>query len=272
MARERELIVITGTDSGIGRYLAEAFCTRGYKVLATYIDKPGVEKAINTRLDLRNEESIESVVTSIKAILQGGASLSCLVNNAGIALGGGIENLPLSVYRENFEVNFFGLVSLTQKLIPFLIESKGKIIINGSAAGRTAAPFLSPYVCTKFALEGFSDCLRRELIPYGIGVVLLQTGGVATPIWEGFSRQDTSFMDKKFSKSMELFNKNFLHGPKGLTAQQAADKIMAVFDKKNPLPRAIIAKSRFRERLIRSLPARLLDKAFIRMFGMDYGK
>jgi short-subunit dehydrogenase len=271
MSHEKDLIVVTGTDSGIGAALAAGFRDRGYAVLATCIAKPGVEGVTNVRLDLRDEESIASASASVSGLAEQGMSLACLVNNAGIAYGGGIENLPMSLYRENFEVNLFGLVSFTQKLIPFLIKSKGTILLNGSTAGRTAAPFLSPYVCTKFALEGFADCLRREMLPYGIKVILLQTGGVDTPIWEGFSRQDTSFMDRKYDKSMELFNTNFLHGPKGLSARGAAEQIISVFEKKTPPARAIIAKNKFRERLVRALPAGILDKIFLKMFGMDYG-
>jgi NAD(P)-dependent dehydrogenase (short-subunit alcohol dehydrogenase family) len=272
MNHDNDLVVITGTDSGIGAKLSEAFLAKGYKVLATYLQKPATETATNIRCDLREEKSIASVAEAAADLVQKGATLACLVNNAGVAFGGGIENLPLALYRENFEINFFGLVSLTQKLIPHLVKSKGRIILHGSAAGRTAAPFLSPYVSTKFALEGFADCLRRELLPYGIKVTLLETGGVDTPIWKGFETQDRSFMDRKFDKSMELFGKNFLGGPKGMSAEEAASKIMAVFEKKNPPARAIIAKSPMRERLIRSLPSGLLDKAFIKMFGMDYGE
>jgi NAD(P)-dependent dehydrogenase (short-subunit alcohol dehydrogenase family) len=271
MSHEKELIVITGTDTGIGRSLAEAFTGRGFHVVATYLKKPGAEHATNIKLDLRNEDSISSVADRVLELSKNGYSLTCLVNNAGVAFGGAIENLPLALYRENFEVNFFGLVSLTQKMIPFLIESEGRIILNGSSAGRTAAPFLSPYVSTKFALEGFADCLRRELLPYGIRTTLLQTGGVDTPIWDGFSRQDTSFMHEKFAKTMGLFKNSFLKGPKGLSSDEAAEKIMKVFDKTDPPHRAIIAKSRSRERLIRLLPARRLDSIFAKMFEMDYG-
>jgi NAD(P)-dependent dehydrogenase (short-subunit alcohol dehydrogenase family) len=269
--RKKQLVVITGTDSGIGLELANVFIKNGYTVLATYLVQSGVSGALTVPLDLRKEVSIVNVAERVNELAGTGFTLACLVNNAGIAFGGGIENLPVSMFRENFEVNFFGLISLTQKLIPLLIRSRGRIILHGSAAGKTAVPFLSPYASSKFALEGFSDCLRRELLPYGIATILLETGGVSTPIWDGFSRQDTSFMDEKYDKTIGRFEQVFLKGPKGLTAAQAAGKIFRVFGIARPKPRYIIAKSVFREHLIRLVPARTLDRLFVKMFDMDYG-
>jgi NAD(P)-dependent dehydrogenase (short-subunit alcohol dehydrogenase family) len=271
MEREKALVVITGTDSGIGKACTELFLANGYTVIGTHLGPPPDDDAIHVRCDLRNEDDITAVGRRVEEVVVGGSPLVCLFDNAGVAYGGAIENLPLSLFRENFEINFFGLASLTQKLLPFLIESKGRIILHGSAAGKTAVPFLAPYAATKHALEAYADCLRRELLPYGIPVTILETGGVATPIWDGFAHQDTSFMDRKFDASMKLFTERFLRGPKGLTAREAAEKIFDVFNRKNPPPRAIIARSVFRERLIRLIPARTLDRIFASMFGMDYG-
>jgi short-subunit dehydrogenase len=272
MGNSDSLIVITGTDSGIGKSLAGIFLENGYSVLATYLEKPGVKKAVNIQVDLNKSGDIAKLEKKVSELTAAGKRLSCLVNNAGIALGGPIEDTPLDIFRKVFEVNYFGLVSLTQRLLPHIIESKGTIIIHGSAAGRVAVPLLSPYVSTKFALEGFTDCLRRELQPYGVNTVLLETGGVETPIWEKALKQDISFVSPKYRKSMDTFKKRFIQVKKGLTAEQAARKIFNILKEKNPRPRRIIAKSNLRERLIRSLPDRLLDGAFKKMFGMDYGQ
>jgi short-subunit dehydrogenase len=272
MGNSESLIVITGTDSGIGKSLAGVFLENGYSVLATYLEKPGVKKAVNIQVDLNKSGDIAKLEKKVSELTAAGKRLSCLVNNAGIALGGPIEDTPLDIFRKVFEVNYFGLVSLTQRLLPHIIESKGMIIIHGSAAGRVAVPLLSPYVSTKYALEGFTDCLRRELLPHGVKTVLLETGGVETPIWEKALKQDISFVSPKYRKSMDSFKKRFIQVKKGLTAEQAARKIFNILKEKNPRPRRIIAKSNLRERLIRSLPDRLLDGAFKKMFGMDYGQ
>jgi NAD(P)-dependent dehydrogenase (short-subunit alcohol dehydrogenase family) len=270
MNNNNGLIVITGTDSGIGQSLAQIFLEQGYTVLATYLEKPAVKKAINAKLDIRKNQDILKLGKEVCALVDGGKRLQGLINNAGIALGGPIEDLPIEIYKQNFEVNFFGLIRLTQQLLPHLIKSRGRIIIHGSAAGRVAMPFLSPYVGTKYALEGLSDCLRRELAPYGIKTILLETGGVVTPIWEKATKQDISFVSAKYLKSMELFKEKFILGKKGLTAGEAARQIFRIFKKKNPRPRYIVAKSYLRERLIRSLPAKLLDNVFQKLFNMDY--
>jgi short-subunit dehydrogenase len=271
MKEKKDLIVITGTDSGIGKNLSEVFMEHGYPVLATYYEKPGTRQSINIKLDLRNETEREALVQKVSLLMEEGYCCKCLINNAGIACGGPIENLPLSIYRETLEVNLIGLIHITRGLIPFLAGSRGLIILHGSAAGRVAAPFLSPYVITKFALEGFADCLRRELLPYGISTVLLETGGVDTPIWKKAENQDLSFVDKKYSKSMELFKKNFIQGKKGLTARTASEKIFHIFEKKKHKPRYIIARSILREYVIRMISGRILDGVFQKMFDMDYG-
>ena len=272
MAPDKELIIITGTDSGIGKSLSAVFLDHGYTVLSTYLKEPGTEKSINIQVELKNEGDIIRLKQKVSGLVKEGYRCSCLIHNAAIALGGPIENLPLALYRESLEVNFISIINITQKLIPFLVKSKGTIMLHGSAAGRVAAPFLSPYVATKFALEGLADCLRRELQPYGIKTILLQTGGVNTPIWKKAETQDISFVDEKYLKSMELFRRNFIQGDKGFTAEGAAKKIFKVFKKKKPKSRYIIAKSNFREKLIRILPDGLLDNLFSKMFDMDYGE
>ncbi|MBN1413038.1 MAG: SDR family NAD(P)-dependent oxidoreductase [Spirochaetales bacterium] len=271
MENEKKLVVITGTDSGIGRELAGLFVGKGYTVLACYLDKPAGLKAMDVKLDLRQPDDIVNCSRVVMDYCNTGYSLAFLVLNSAVALGGPIENVPLALYRETFEVNFFGHLDLAKRLIPKLIESKGRIIIHGSAAGTVAAPFLSPYVSTKFALEGFADCLRRELLPFGIRTVLLQTGGVTTPIWERAEKQDISFIDEKYAESMDAFRTKFIRGHKGLSALEAAQQIMRVCEHPNPRPRYRISKSPLRDKLIRVVPDRLLDKIFLKLFSMRYG-
>ncbi|MBN1698504.1 MAG: SDR family NAD(P)-dependent oxidoreductase [Spirochaetales bacterium] len=271
MDTSRDLVIITGTDSGIGMHLAGVFREHGYPVCATYLEKPGTTASVNINLDLTDEASCSGFIQKVASLLGEGYRCACLVNNAGIALGGPIENLPISVYRANLEVNLLGLIRITRDLIPFLAESRGVILLNGSAAGRVAAPFLSPYVITKFALEGFADCLRRELLPYGIRTVLLQTGGVDTPIWKKAETQDMSFVADKYRHTMDRFRDTFIRGSKGLSAGEAAEKIFRVFRRKKYRPRYIIARSVAREIAIRLISGRPLDFIFKRMFGMDYG-
>ena len=248
----------------------------GYYVAISYLEKNPFIKKPNVfahKMDLHKEKEIKSFVSFIKKLCKQGYLLECLINNAGIAKGGPIENLPMKIFREVFEVNFFGLVSLTQNLIPDLIKTRGKIIIVGSMAGRIALPFLSPYVSTKFALEGFSDSLRRELTPFGIQTVLLEPGGIATPIWKKAKKQDASFVDKKYLKSLKEYEKKFIEPNNfSMNPDKAAAQILKIIVKKNPKPRYIIADNRFITYLPILIPTRLFDKLVNKLYSMDYGK
>jgi NAD(P)-dependent dehydrogenase (short-subunit alcohol dehydrogenase family) len=273
MDNGKNLFVVTGADSGIGKSLVEVLLGKGFAVAATYLKSPGSKGAVNIPLDLRREEDIRAAASRIGELVSQGFILRCLIDNAGVAMGGPIENLPMALFRETFEVNFFGLISFTQKMIPHLVKSRGRIVIVGSAAGRTAAPFLSPYVSTKFALEGFSDCLRREMLPYGIRTILLEPGGIATPIWNNAKGQDISFVDEKYGKSMDLFRNNFIEsGNRGMKPDDAAVMILKKILKKNPAARYVISSHPLRDKIIRMIPGRILDSVFLKMFGMDYGK
>lgn len=273
---KKKLAVITGCDTGIGMNLCKLMADNGFYVAASYLEKdpfPLKTNIFTYKMDIRKENEIESFSLFVNRYCKEDYVLFCLINNAGIALGGPVENLPLKIFRENFEVNFFGLVSLTKKLIPLLIENSGKIIIIGSMAGRIALPFLSPYASTKFALEGFSDSLRRELLPFGIKTVLIEPGGIATPIWNKSKKQDTSFVNEKYRKSLDVFKEVFIEaGNHGMDADKAARQIFKIVNRKKPKDRYIVAGNRLTTFLPLLIPRKLLDKLFLKNFKMDYGK
>lgn len=272
MKDNKKVAIITGIDSGIGKSLCSLLINKGNTVIASYLEENPFkdnERVLAKKMDLRIEKEIESFAGYVKELFNKGYKVNLLINNAGIALGGPIENTPLKIFREVFEVNFFGLVSLTQKLIPLLINTKGMIINVGSMAGVIAMPFLSPYVSTKFALEGFTDSLRRELSPFGIKVVLLEVGGVNTPIWEKAKKQDISFVEEKYMKSLELFGKNFIDTAKdAMSPDKAALQIYSIINRKNPKTRYIIAENRFFTFLTILLPRKFIDKFVRKLFSM----
>jgi len=170
------------------------------------------------------------------------------------------------------EVNYFGLVSLTGKLLPQLIRYRGRILINGSMAGRIALPFLGPYAASKFALEGYADSLRREMRPFGVQVTLLETAGVATPIWNKAKKMKPADYPAVYRKSLRLFMRNFIEdGNRGMDQRAAAQRIFDILVSKRIKPRYIIAKSVIVSRLESRIPDRLFDRICVRLFGMDYG-
>jgi hypothetical protein len=186
--------------------------------------------------------------------------------------GAPIENLPMSFYRNSFEINFFAAVRIIQALLPELIRSKGMIIVNGSNAGRIAMPFLSPYVSTKFALEGFCDSLRREVSPLGVRTVLLEPASVATPIWNKAKQQDVSFIDQKYLKSFISGRDKFVAGGnRGMDVKAAAIMIADILLLEKPKARYIISKNRLISSILQMLPSSVIDKAVPKIYKMDYG-
>lgn len=270
------LVVVTGCDSGIGKSVTHILVKKGYTVITSYLEENHFMNAANIyskKMDLRIPEDVDDFCKYVKGICKIQGKLDAVIVNAGVALGGPLENMPMSIYRECFEINFFGAIKIIQALIPELIQNKGKIIVNGSLAGKIALPFLSPYASTKFALEGFCDSLRREMNPFGIKTVLLEPAAVATPIWNKAKAQDISYVDKKYSKSLEAFRDDFIEGGNhGLHSDLAASLIADILEKKNPRVRYIIAKDRIKSNVMIHIPSFIIDYAVARMFKMDYGK
>lgn len=182
-------ILISGASTGIGKASAVHLARKGHSVWAGVRSEKSFEdiKKLNVQglkpiyLDVCDEKSMESCVSEIRkraGILHG------LVNNAGIVVGGPLEAVTMEDLRMQFEVNVFGQIRVTQLCLPLLRESKGRIVNTSSIAGRLASPFMGPYSASKFAFEGITDSLRREVRRQGIHVSLVEPGPIATPIWE----------------------------------------------------------------------------------------
>lgn len=195
---DRDVVVITGASTGIGRETALHLAGKGLRVLAG-VRRPADGQAVVDALpsearasggsveplvvDVANGESTTRAAAEVKERL-GGARLRGLVNNAGIAVGGPQEHLPLDDWRRQFEVNVFGLVDITQKLLPLLVRSRGRVVNVSSIGGRVATPMMGPYVSSKFAVEGLTAALRQELHSVGVWAACVQPGAVKTEIWK----------------------------------------------------------------------------------------
>lgn len=181
-------LLISGASTGIGRAIAIHMARRGVTVWAGVRSDKAYEslKKTNVRglnpvlLDVTDSESVAQAVREVRKT---SGMLHALINNAGIATGGPIEALSMHEWRKQFDVNFFGMVELTKACLPLLRESKGRIVQMSSISGRVASPFLGPYAASKFALESFSDSLRRELHSHGVKVSVIEPGPIDTPIW-----------------------------------------------------------------------------------------
>ncbi|AJI16494.1 MULTISPECIES: oxidoreductase [Bacillus] len=189
-----KIVIITGASSGFGFLTALELAKKDYFVIATMRNLNKQTELLSQaaalhlqqnikihQLDVTDQKSIHAFQLFLKELNQ----VDILVNNAGYASGGFIEEIPVEEYRRQFETNVFGAISITQIVLPYMRKQKsGKIINVSSISGQVGFPGLSPYVSSKYALEGWSESLRLEVKPYGIDVSLIEPGSYNTNIWE----------------------------------------------------------------------------------------
>ena len=192
---DKQVVFITGASGGFGQLLCHSFYHAGYYVIATLRDmakKPMLLEKVNIqdenngrfhlyKMDVTDEQQISHVVGEV---IKDFGHIDVLINNAGFASGGFIEEISLETWREQFDTNVFGVISVTKAILPYMREARSGTIINmSSISGRFAFPGLGPYSTSKYAIEGYSESLRFEMKPYGIRVMLVEPGSYKTHIW-----------------------------------------------------------------------------------------
>lgn len=194
-------MVVTGATSGIGEATARLLAREGFVVYAGYRKATDRDKIAayhaNVRpvvMDVADDSTLQS---SAREVRRGGLALRGLVNNAGVALGGPLEFVPIDEMRKLFDVNVFGAIATSQAFLPQLRQSKGRIVFVGSVSGRLTSPFAGPYSASKFALRAFSDALRMELRNAGVAVALIEPGSVKTPIWRKATAASTEALQQR---------------------------------------------------------------------------
>ena len=184
-------VLVTGASTGIGRATALRLDRNGWQVFAGVRQEADAERLREEAgaslqpvlVDVTDEATISGAVDTIRGVV-GGAGLGGVVNNAGVAVGGPVEYLPLDEWRRQLEVNVVGQIAVTKAVLPLLRAGSGRIVFMGSISGRVAAPLMGPYSASKFAVVGIAETLRHELHPWGIKVIVVEPGAVKTPIWE----------------------------------------------------------------------------------------
>jgi NAD(P)-dependent dehydrogenase (short-subunit alcohol dehydrogenase family) len=199
-----------------------------------------------------------------------------LVNNAGIAVAGPLEFLPMDELRVQFDVNVLGLLAVTQAFLPLLRQARGRIVNVGSVSGRISMPFVGPYAASKFAVEAISDSLRVELRPWGIEVALLEPGVVRTPIWDK-SRETGKTLRASMPEECETLYGRALDSlqaevdrveRRGVPPETIARCVSHVLSCRRPRTRYVLGSmARTQLLLARLAPDRLLDWVFGKMLG-----
>jgi NAD(P)-dependent dehydrogenase (short-subunit alcohol dehydrogenase family) len=268
-------VVITGASTGIGRASALTMDRLGWQVFAGVRRKSDAaslraessDLLLPVILDVTDRESIQAALQVVSERV-GTSGLGGLINNAGIPYGGPVEYLSLDEVRREFEVNFFGVIAVTQAFLPLLRRGSGRIVNMSSVAGMLATPFLSSYSATKFALEALSDCLRIELKPWHIQVSVIQPGAIDTPIWSKGRKILDDLINRAPPEGLELYgsaisNMKFLIAPHGASTEVAARAVAHALASARPRTRYAIGFEGALMRFVSRLPDGLRDRLIL---------
>lgn len=209
-----QAVVVTGASRGIGHAITKVLIDHGITVFGSVRNEQDAERLskefgqlyVPLIFDITNEEAVQKAALQVRERLQG-QTLSGLINNAGVLVGGPLIYLPIEDLRKQLDINLVGQLIVTQAFVPLLGEDKtltgqpGKIINIGSVSGKIANPFIGPYAISKFGLEAFNDALRMELMIFGIEVVMLAPGAVKSEIWQ---MRDEADLPEKLRNSVYL--------------------------------------------------------------------
>jgi len=286
-ASARPAVVVTGVSSGIGEACAETLVARGYLTFGSVRREQDAER-LRARLgenfapllfDVTDGEAIARAVAEVERRLAG-ATLAGLVDNAGGALPGPLLYQPIEEFRRQFEINVIGQLRVIQAFAPLLgagaerAGPPGRIVNMSSVAGSLASPFLGAYAASKYALEGLSDALRRELMIFGVDVVIIEPGVIRTPIWDKAEQGDFERFDHTvYGPAARRVQKWAVEqGRSGPPAELVAKAVLRALEERRPPARIRVVKPYFRDFLLpRLFPARVLDWIIARRLGFLAG-
>lgn len=240
----KKVILITGASSGMGKETAKALIGQGHTVytVARRIDQMDDLKTLGgypIQMDVTIEAEIQNVIDTI---MQKEGKIDVLWNNAGYGLYGAVEDIPVEEARKQFEVNLFGLASITQKVLPYMRKTNAGTIINTSSmGGKMYTPMGAWYHASKHAVEGFSDCLRLELKAFNINVVVLEPGIIVTEFGDVMLQNISKFSGKgayaSLTNKLIAATKKMYDSGQGSKSTVIADTVNKIVNAKTPKTR-----------------------------------
>lgn len=268
-------MLVTGSSTGIGRATVLRLDREGWRVFAGVRrreDAEALRAEASERLETVELDVTDAAQIAVAADLigkeVGESGLDGIVNNAGVAVLGPLETIPLDDFRRQIEVNLTGQVAVTQAMLPSIRRARGRVVFVSSIGGRMALPFGGPYHAAKFGLEAVADCLRQELRPAGIAVSVVEPGSIDTPIWERGERlaeeiaaRAPTVQDDLYGEEIERFRKAVRRtAERGIPPDAVAAAISHALSASRPRTRYLVgADARGQALAARFLPDRILD-------------
>ncbi len=275
-------VLITGASTGIGRATALRLDAAGWKVFAGVRreeDGEALRAAAGNRLvalilDVTDAEQIAAAAEQIGAATDG--CLDGLVNNAGVAIPGPLETLPIDDFRRQVEINLTGQVAVTQALLPAIRAARGRIVFISSIGGRIAFPMTGAYHAAKFGVEAVGDIFRQELRPWGISVSIVEPGSIDTPIWERGERTSDEIGERSpqrealYGRAVERYRKVVKDtAERGIPPEKVAKAIEHALDARRPRSRYLVGlDAKVQARLKLLLPTPVIDRIIARAMNL----
>jgi NAD(P)-dependent dehydrogenase (short-subunit alcohol dehydrogenase family) len=284
MSTPDKTVLVTGASTGIGHACTKTLSQNGWHVFAGVRKTEDSERLVEefgasvtpVIIDVTKPDTIASAAQIVRESLKG-ETLKGLVNNAGIAVAGPLFNIPVEDFENQMNVNVTGVLRVTQAFGPMLgaddslSGEPGRIVMMSSVAGEMGAPFLGPYSASKHAVDGMSKSLRRELMIYGIEVIVIGPGAVATPIWAKAEKIDPEPYRETVFYSALIKIRDYMTktGPAGDPPSKVADRVYRSLTDDKPRFRYAIVKGRFMNwSLPRLLPERMVNSMVAKRLGL----
>lgn len=280
---DRRSVVVTGASTGIGRACVEVLVASGCQVFGS-VRKPADAERLSQEFgnnftpllfDVTDEAAVAAAARQVAAAL-GAGTLFGLVNNAGVAVPGPLLYLKIDDFTHQLAVNLTGQLIVTQAFAPLLGADRarqgppGRIVMISSVGGKNALPFSGPYAASKFGLEGLSESLRRELMLFGIDVIVVAPGSVATPIWDKAEAFDTTpFESTPYAAAVKAMRTFMIAlGRKGLPAERIGEAVKTALTTAKPRTRYTVAPNPLQQLMTAVLPKRTMDNLIARRLGL----
>ncbi|MBI3676806.1 MAG: SDR family NAD(P)-dependent oxidoreductase [Proteobacteria bacterium] len=276
-------VVVTGASSGIGWGCAKVLIAKGFRVFGSVRKQQDAERLskefganfVPLLFDVTDAAAVGAGARQVAAAL-GSETLAGLVNNAGIAVPGPLLYLDVDEFKNQLEVNLTGQLIVTQAFAPLLGSdttrkgAPGRIVMISSVGGKNASPFVGPYNTSKFGLEGFSESLRRELMVFGIDVIVVAPGAVATPIWDKADSMDVSrYANTVYAGALDKVKEFMIsNGRKGFAPEKLGEAVHKALTIAKPKTRYTVTPDPFQNWMVNTLPKRMVDNIVAGRLGL----